>query len=428
MIWAGGVAVGVNPRVPANEWLKILDAAGFLFILAESGDETPSPWRMQVVTLADWQRDLAQAAARDPHPMRADDPAFWVHSSGTSGHPKAVVHPHRDALEIERVGRERLGLTAEDRLYASSKLFFSYPLANALFTGLKLGATVVLDPQWPTAKGVAATVAARGATVLFSVPSLYRNLLKEGFAETLAQCGVRMFVSAGEALPSTLRDEWKRRTGRTIVNGFGASETMVLVLVDADDGGALCVSPGWDVRPLDETHAPTAPGRILLRGSTIALGYWNRPDAQAEHFRDGGFSPTDLFQRRDAGGWTFAGREDSLVKVHGRWVDLVELEQKIASECPGIAEAAAVAVPDADGVEAVALFFVAQPGVDAPALREHADRLPPHQRPRWLHPIETLPRTPTGKLVRRRLRELHHTLAATAPDAPDPEEAGHAHH
>lgn len=428
VIWAGGVAVGVNPRVPASEWLKILDAAGFLFVLAESADTTPAPWRPQVVALADWQHELAQAAARDPHPMRADDPAFWVHSSGTSGHPKAVVHTHRVAIEVERVGRERLGLTADDRIYASSKLFFSYPLANALFTGLKLGATVILDPQWPTAKEVAATAAARNATVLFSVPSLYRNIVKEGLAEALAQCGVRMFVSAGEALPPMLRDEWKRRTGRTIVNGFGASETMVLVLVDTDDGGWLQVSPGWDIRRLDETAGP---GRILVRGSTVARGYWNRPDAQAEHFRDGGFSPSDLFQRRDDGGFAFAGREDSLVKVHGRWVDLVDLEQKFASECAGVVEAAAVAVPDADGVEAVALFFVAQPGAPASGMQsllESAARLPPHQRPRWLHRIESLPRTPTGKLVRRSLRELHGALAAKSPDALDSTEAGHAHH
>jgi acyl-coenzyme A synthetase/AMP-(fatty) acid ligase len=154
----------------------------------------------------------------------------------------------------------------------------------------------------------------------------------------------------------------------------------------------------------------------MIRGSTLALGYWNRPDAQAAYFIDGAFAPSDLFERMDGGGWRFAGRDDSLVKVYGRWVDLVDLEQRIALTCPGIAEAAAVTVPDADGVDAVALFFVAQPGapvLDAATLREHADRLPPYQRPRWLHPVETLPRTPTGKLIRRRLRDLHHTLAHT---------------
>jgi acyl-coenzyme A synthetase/AMP-(fatty) acid ligase/rubrerythrin len=435
VIWAGGVAVGVNPRVPPNEWLAILDAAGFLFILAETRDDTPEPWSRQVVSLDDWRRDLSHATPSEAEPMRPEDPALWVHSSGTSGHPKAVVHPQRIAREIERVGRERLGLVAEDRIYASSKLFFSYPLANCIFTGLKLGATIILDPRWPTAQGVVATIMARRANVVFSVPSLYRNLLKEGLAGQLAQCGVRLYVSAGEALPPTLRDEWKRQLGHTIVNGYGASETLVLVLVDSDDGRGLRVSPGIDVGPLDarapgpqpESPAPEAPGRILIRGSTVALGYWNRPDAQAAYFIDGAFAPSDLFERVDGSGWRFAGRDDSLVKVYGRWVDLVDLEQRITFACPGIAEAAAVAVPDADGVDAVALFFVAQSGApmpDAATLREHADRLPPYQRPRWLHPVETLPRTPTGKLIRRRLRDLHATLAAetSTHDA----ETGHA--
>ena len=423
VIWSGGVAVGVNPRVPANEWRAILEAAGFRFILAEAADDTPAPWSGARVFRDDWRSALAQATPCDAEPMTPEDPALWVHSSGTSGRPKAVVHPQRIALAIERVGRERLGLTADDRIYASSKLFFSYPLANSVFTGLKLGATVVLDPQWPTAQGVVATVMARRANVLFSVPSLYRNLLKEGLAAQLAQCGVRLYVSAGEALPSSLRDEWKRQTGETIVNGYGASETLVLVLVDGDDGHGLRASPGIDVAPLDDS-APAgvphgangaAPHRILVRGPTVALGYWNRPDAQTEHFRADGFAPSDLFQHEEDGGWRFAGREDSLVKVHGRWVDLVELEQHIALACPGMVEAAAVAVPDADGVDAVALFFVAQPGapaLDAGALREHADRLPPYQRPHWLHQVESLPRTATGKLLRRRLRDLHHTLAS----------------
>ncbi len=425
VIWAGGVVVGVNPRVPANEWLAILDAAGFLFILAEAGDDTPAPWSMHVVSLDDWRREMADAVPSEAERVRPEDPVLWVHSSGTSGHPKAVMHPQRIVREIERVGRERLGLTADDRIYASSKLFFAYPLANCIFTGLKVGATIILDPQWPTAHSVVATIMARRANVLFSVPSLYRNLLKEGLAGQLAQCGVRLYVSAGEALPTTLRDEWKRQVGCTIVNGYGASETLALVLVDSDDGHGLRVSPGVDVAALDErapalrpgSPAPTAPGRILIRGSTIALGYWNRPDAQAAHFLDGAFAPSDLFERVDGGGWRFAGRDDSLVKVYGRWVDLVELEQRIALACPGIADAAAVTVPDADGVDAVALFFVAQPDVpmlDAATLREHVDRLPPHQRPRWLHPVEALPRTPTGKLVRRRLRDLHCTLAADA--------------
>ena len=145
--------------------------------------------------------------------MDAEAPAFWCHSSGTSGKPKAVVHAHRFARQIEQVSREGLGIRADDRLFASSKLFFAYPQTNSLFAGLKLGATVILDPQWPTAASVAATVAAQRPTVLFSVPSLYRNLLHEGLAPRIAHAGVRLCVSAGEALPASLRDEWRKQTG-----------------------------------------------------------------------------------------------------------------------------------------------------------------------------------------------------------------------
>ena len=167
------------------------------------------------------------------------------------------------------------------------------------------------------------------------------------------------------------------------------------------------------MRPLDGPSAGT-PGRVLIKGPTLALGYWRRPAAQAEHFVGGGFTPSDLFQPLGAGHWRFAGRDDSLVKVHGRWVDLLELEQRIAVACPWLAETAAVAVGDEDGVEAIALFYVAAAGapqIDAATLRAHADRLPSYQRPRWLHAVEALPRTATGKLVRRRLRDLHAMLA-----------------
>ncbi|MDP3084064.1 MAG: AMP-binding protein, partial [Rubrivivax sp.] len=357
-IWAGAVAVAVNPRIPAPEWQYILDEAGFAIVLAESADDTPAPWREHVLALADWQQQLAQASPVAARPMAPEAPAFWCHSSGTSGKPKAVVHAQRFAQRIEQVSRDGLGLRADDRLFASSKLFFSYPQTNSLFAGLKLGATVILDPQWPTAASVAATVAATRPTVLLSVPSLYRNLLHEGAAPGIAAAGVRQCVSAGEALPASLRDAWRRQTGLQIVNGYGASETLVLVMLERDGEQGFVPSPGITIEPLAEVPAGT-PTRLMIRASTLALGYLDRPQAQAETFRDGAFCPADLFARNPAGGWRFAGREDSLVKIHGRWVNLVELEEKLSAQVAGVVEAAAVCVPDGDGVDAVAFFFVA---------------------------------------------------------------------
>ena len=409
-IWCGAIAVGINPRVPATEWQYILDEAGFSVILAESDADTPTPWRERVMPLHEWRDALQRNAPLAARPMDEDAPAFWCHSSGTSGKPKAVVHGHRFARQIEQVSREGLGIVAGDRLFATSKLFFSYPQTNSLFAGLKLGATVIIDPQWPTAASVAATVAAQRPTVLFSVPSLYRNLLHERLAPAIAQAGVRLCVSAGEALPASLRDEWRRQTGLVIVNGYGASETLILVMLDRGDGQGFAPSPGVDIQPLEAMEAGV-PTRLLIRAPTLAVGYLDRPQAQAENFRDGAFCPADLFAREDNGGWRFAGREDSLVKIHGRWVNLVELEERLSLQAPGIAEAAAVCVPDSDGVDAVALFFVASDvAAVGAALQAGAEAMPPYQRPRWLHAVEALPRTPTGKLLRRKLRELHLAL------------------
>lgn len=409
-LWSGSVAVAVNPRIPAPEWQYILDEAGFSVILAESFEDTPSPWRERVMLLEDFRREVAAATPVAAVPMDENAPALWCHSSGTSGKPKAVVHAHRIARRIEQVSREGLGMRADDRLFASSKLFFAYPQTNSLLAGLKLGATIILDPQWPTAASVAATVAATRPTVLFSVPSLYRNLLHEGLAPGIAQAGVRLCISAGEALPASLRDEWRKQTGLSIANGYGASETLVLVMLGLGDANGLAPSPGVEIHPLNDV-VEGAPTRICFRAPTLALGYLDRPQAQAEHFRDGAFCPSDLFTRDAAGVWHFAGREDSLVKIHGRWVNLMELEEKLRAQAPGIAEAAAVCVPDGDGVDAVAFFFVARDEAAAlAALRAGAEALPPHQRPRWLYPVAALPRTATGKLLRRKLQDLHRTL------------------
>ena len=410
-MWAGAVAVAVNPRIPAPEWQYILDEAGFSLILAESAEDTPAAWAGRVLRIDDWRDELGRAAPVEARPMEPEAPAFWCHSSGTSGKPKAVVHAHRFARAIEQVSSEGLGIRADDRLFASSKLFFSYPQTNSLYAGLKLGAEVIVDPQWPTAASVAATVAAQRPTVLFSVPSLYRNMLHEGVAPRIAQAGVRLCVSAGEALPGSLRDEWRRQSGLSIVDGYGASETLVLVMLSRDEERGFAPSPGVEIRPLQDA-AEGAPTRLMVRAPTLALGYLDRPQAQAETFREGAFCPADLWARNAAGGWRFAGREDSLVKIRGRWVNLIELAERLASQVPGVAEGAAVCVPDGDGVDSVAFFYVAADADAArAALRTCAESLPHYQRPRWLHAVASLPRTPTGKLLRRKLQELHRTLA-----------------
>ncbi|MBE7417909.1 MAG: AMP-binding protein [Ideonella sp.] len=407
-IWAGGVAVGVNPRVPAPEWHYILDEAGFNVIVAESDADTPEPWRSRVHTLADGRHAVAAAQPVAPAQVDPDTPAFWLHTSGTSGKPKAVVHAHRCVREVGRISAERMGIRASDRLYASSKLFFAYPLTNLLLAGLRIGATLIVDPQWPTPESVATAVTTRRPSVLFSVPSLYRTLLHDGRARAIAEAGVRVCISAGEALPASLRQAWREATGLPMIDGYGASEVLVLVLTAVDGDDALCLSPGTQAEPLDAAAAAAGtPTRLLISSPMQALGYLDRPAAQADSFRDGRFCPADLFVPTATGGWRFAGREDSMVKVKGRWVNLVDLEERLGAGVPGLREGAAVLMPDADGMGTVAYFYAA--GASDAAVKAELERriaaLPPYQRPTRLQAIDALPRTATGKLLRRKLLE-----------------------
>jgi long-chain acyl-CoA synthetase len=196
-----------------------------------------------------------------------------------------------------------------------------------------------------------------------------------------------------------------------MIDGYGASETMVLVMLCKDDAQGLTPSPGVEFKPLAPEHTPGMPTRLCFSVPTVALGYLDRPQAQAESFRDGAFCPADLFVQEPSGVWRFAGREDSLVKINGRWVNLIELEERLSAQSQDIVEAAAVCVPDADGVDAVAFFYVTRdPLATSATLLARIETLQHHQRPRWLHPIAALPRTATGKLLRRKLQELHRTL------------------
>jgi acyl-coenzyme A synthetase/AMP-(fatty) acid ligase len=180
----------------------------------------------------------------------------------------------------------------------------------------------------------------------------------------------------------------------------------VLVLGAAEGEAALQPAPGVRVLPLDtEAAAAGQPTRLRIDCETRALGYLNRPESEAQNFRDVAFCPADLFVAAD-GGWRFAGREDSLVKLRGRWVDLAALEERLAADVPGLFESAAALVPDADGIDAIVFFFAAD---DAAAARScvaaRCGLLPPHQRPARLQPLGALPRTATGKLLRRQLAQ-----------------------
>jgi acyl-coenzyme A synthetase/AMP-(fatty) acid ligase len=414
-IWAGGVAVGLNSRLFERELSVVLSESGARFVWgSESSRALLEPLLAnianppQLVIDTQWSASLRAAAVIPAAELAEDAPALWVYTSGTTGLPKAVMHAQRSVIACADFARDILGLGAQDRIYASSKMFFAYALGNSLCAGLRLGATVILDSEWPTAEGVAQVVERHRPTALFSVPTLYLKMLQSGVAARLVAAGVRRYVSAGEGLPAAVRREWREATGVAPVSGYGASETVVLVFYCDDDSARLKPSPRLEYR-VPESGDAAAPRRIWLRHPSIALGYWRRPEAEQDSFADGWFSPGDLFRRRGDGTLELCGRDDDMLKISGQWVSILDVEQALLGASAGCVEGlAAVGFENAEGLVSIALFAVAAAGKEALAQERLAAgiaALPKLKRPRMVKWVGELPLTATGKLQRRRLKD-----------------------
>jgi len=148
------------------------------------------------------------------------------------------------------------------------------------------------------------------------------------------------------------------------------------------------------------------PGIMWIKHPSLALGYHN-PEATAKAFRDGWFCTGDLFVRDPEGFYYHQGRADELLRIAGQWVKPGEVEEAVLAD-GRLREAACVVVPDRDGFDRLALFVVAaQPGDGTVVAQARCDeKLPQYSRPKWVREVGELPRTPTGKIQRFRLREL----------------------
>lgn len=426
VLWAGGVAIGVNPRLAMTELAPILSESEVRFVWCEADSVAPLTLLLADLVppptlvasgpgVSAWADQLSRAQEVDPVPQDEEAPALWIGTSGTTGVSKGVVHAQRVALQPHSFACAVLGLNPSDRLYASSKLFFAYALGNSLLAGLRAGATVILDRQWPDPQRVLAMVAQHRPTLLFCVPTLYSKMLQAGVASRLRSHAIRHFVSAGETLPAAVRQAWREATGLAITSGYGTSETLCLMLYSQDDSGLLQVTPQVQLRFASEAD-PALPQRVWLRSSSIALGYWQRPQAQADGFCDGWYCPGDMFLRRSDGYLEFAGRTDDLLKINGRWVSTLWVEQALASASgDSVVQLACVGVPTPDGLTTLSLLAIAAPRQqEAAAQRIQAAiaALPTYRRPHWVHWVQALPLTATGKLQRARLLAMHEAAVA----------------
>src|SRR5438067_1343180 len=351
----------------------------------------------------------------EPFSTHPDDPAFWLYSSGTTGAPKAVIHRHRDIVHaVAAYGRHVLDLRPDDRAYATSKLFFAYGLGASLYFPLAAGASAVLSPEPFSAARTWTVLAEERPTLFFAVPSVYRALLEQAPRHAAqAVAGLRRVVSAGEALPPALFHAWQARFGQEILDGLGSTEALHIFLSNrrgaCTPGSPGRPVPGYDVRVVDEGGVPVAagtPGGLLVRGDSIAAGYWQRAEATRRTFSGEWLATGDQVVENADGSFQLLGRTDDMLKVSGQWVSPPEVEGVVAT-VHGVRECAVIGAADNDGVTEVIACIVctADDHDDVRARVEHAcGALPRFKRPKRIVLLESLPRTATGKIQRSALR------------------------
>lgn len=436
---AGAVAVALNLRLSAEDLkFTLVDSDCRLFVVDPQFLETygqistslTRPPTVLVTEPADGYScfdDVMKGRATifQAVSMASDDMAFWMYTSGTTGHPKAAIHRHGSVLAGDRFLARVLGVGPDDRLFATSKLFFAFSLGHCLLGALRLGATTVLLDTWPTPAAAAEIVDRHRPTIMLSVPTMFRNMLDDGVAEGEGFRQVRYYVSAGEKLPPALATRWQAVTGAPIIEGIGATETCFLFLANRADEQR----PDSCGRPLPETEvalrdeagapvdAPGIPGIGWVRTDCLATGYWQRDDQTAELFQDGWYCTGDVFTRDDDGWYYHQGRGDDMLKVSGQWVSPGEIED-IVLAVDAVADAAVVSAPDRDGLVRLALFVVA-PGADEGMLGQRIRdallaRLAVYKCPRRLYFVDDMPRTSTGKIQRFMLRQMAENRALTA--------------
>ena len=355
----------------------------------------------------------------DAEPMSPDDMALWVYTSGTTGSPKAAVHLHHNIAAAVDYSRGVLGVGPGDRLFATSKLFFAYSLGNCLFGSLMLGATTILFDGWPDSAAIAAVVRKHRPTLLYSVPTMYRNLLRDGMASRELFESVRVFITAGERLPAVLFERWKDATGRELVDGMGTSETIYMIISNPPDrprsGASGMPVPNVHLEIRNDRneviHEPGVAGVLWVRGSSVADRYWNQQARSHAAFIGGWFRTGDMYVRDADGYWYHEGRADDMLKISGQWASPAEIEDLVL-KLPGISDAAVVGVENADGLMRLVMFAVpAEPGADRAGLiaanvQEHLrDRLSIYKIPRDVRVVPEIPRTTTGKVQRFKLRD-----------------------
>ncbi|MGH3080241.1 MAG: benzoate-CoA ligase family protein [Gaiellaceae bacterium] len=334
----------------------------------------------------------------EPAPTTKDDVAIWKFTTGSTGQPKAAVHPtHSAVLSCEWYAKDVLGLREDDVILPVPKLFFGYARDLAALFPFSVGAAGIVFPERSKPERIFELIAEHRPTILVNVPTMMAQMLEH--PEHDLSC-LRFCTSAGEALPRELHDRWLETFGVEVLDGIGSSEAYHIYI--SNRPGRVRPGSTGELVPGYSAHIAEN-GELWIEGDTAALLYWGEHEKTKQTFHGDTVKTGDLFERDDDGYFWYRGRVDDLIKVGGIWVAPAEIEHCLV-EHPEVVECAVVGAQE-NGLTLARAFVVARGPVNEDALRDFVrERLSPHKVPREVRIVDDLPKTPSGKLDRKALR------------------------
>jgi len=433
----GAVAVPVNTLSRPSDYLYVLnDSRAKVLVIGEELASLVEPvldqakYLRHIIVVGDPKAGqlsydsfiAGQPEELSPAETCADDVAFWIYSSGTTGAPKGVVHLHHDiAYAADTNPKEILGITPDDILYSASKLFFAYGLGNAFYYPLRNGAATVLCPDRPTPDVILEVLKKYRPTIFFSVPTSYNALLQAAVDDTDVFRGVRICYSAGESLPEILFTRWKEKFGLEIIEGWGCSEVCNTILSNrpgaAVPGSAGKILTGYEARLVDEDGNIVPKGEtgtLQVKGDSVAASYWNQHEKTKDSFVGHWFTTGDRFYQDEDDNYWYVGRADDMIKAGGIYVSPIEVESTIMKH-DSVLECGVIGKKDDNGLSKPQAFIVLKEGYqDSQQLEKELkdfvkEKIAHYKYPRWIQFVSELPKGPTGKIQRYKLRNLTET-------------------
>jgi 2-aminobenzoate-CoA ligase len=343
-----------------------------------------------------------------------DDVALLGFTSGSTGNPKATMHFHRDLLIIaDSYAKEVLQVVPEDVFVGSPPLAFTFGLGGLAIFPLRFGATATLL-ETASPPNMIEIIDKYAATVCFTAPTAYRAMMR-AMDEGADLSSLRAAVSAGETLPAPIYQEWMERTGKPMLDGIGATELLHIFISNRfEDHRPGCTGKpvaGYQAKIVDEIGEEVAAGeigRLAVRGPTGCR--YLRGERQAEYVENGWNITGDTFWKDEEGYFHFAARNDDIIVSSGYNIAGPDVEAALLSHAD-VVECAVIGVPDEERGSIVEAHIVLANHVkpDAKqidALQAHVKAsIAPYKYPRNIVFADALPKTPSGKIQRFRLKE-----------------------